>query len=197
MLLRRLARPLFAVAFVAEGIDAARHPDAHVDRVETAWRQLSRRADLPAPPPREDLVTLARVHGAATAVVGLMLASGRAPRTSALALALLTLPRLAVEEPFSVDDSSGEQRRRFLTTLSLVGGALIAAADTAGRPSLAWRAQHARVGKDAAKDARIALLEARRDASKAVAEARRETKQAVASARREAGQAALKLRRAA
>lgn len=180
MLLRRLARPLFATAFVAEGVDAARDPDPHVDRVDAAWRRLQPRLGLPDPPSREDLEVLARVHGVATAVAAGMLAIGRMPRTSALALALLTLPRAVVEAP--VGEGAGERQGRFLTTLSLVGGALLAAADTAGRPGLAWRVQHTRLGKEAAREARIAVLEARRDARHAVDQARRQARSAATQA---------------
>lgn len=185
MLLRRLARPLFSLAFVTEGLDAARNPEPHAVRVEDAWRRLGERTELPALPPRDDLVILARAHGAATAAAGLMLATGRAPRVAALALALLTLPRALVEEPFS-GEGDQQRTRRFLTTLSMVGGALIAAADTAGRPGMTWRVQHARVGRDLAKDARIAVLEARREARHAVEAARKEAKEAARQLRRAA-----------
>ncbi|MGN6682339.1 MAG: hypothetical protein ACTHKL_31640, partial [Streptosporangiaceae bacterium] len=36
-----------------------------------------------------------------------------------------------------------QQRIHFLKNLGLFGGLLIAAADTGGRPSLAWRSRHA------------------------------------------------------
>lgn len=181
MLLRRLARPLFATAFVAEGVDAARDPEPHVDRVEEAWRRLQPRLGLPDPPSREDLTTLARVHGVATAAAAGMLALGRLPRTSALVLALLTLPRAVVEAP--VGDGGTERLSRFLSTLTLAGGALLAAGDTAGRPGMAWRVQHARLGKDAAREARHAVVEARREARHAVDAARREARAAAAKAR--------------
>lgn len=181
-MLRRLARPLLATAFVAEGVDAARNPGPHVDRVESAWNRWSDRLGLPEAPSRDDLTMLARAHGVATALAAGMLAVGRMPRTSALALAVLTLPRVLVEVPDP--QSPDRDTSRLLVTLSLLGGALVAAEDTGGRPSLAWRVEHARVGKDAVKDARIAALEARRDARHAVDAARREARNAVKQARK-------------
>ena len=47
MLLRRLARPLFASWFVTEGLDVVRHPAAHAADARGALTTL--RARLPEP----------------------------------------------------------------------------------------------------------------------------------------------------
>ena len=36
-----------------------------------------------------------------------------------------------------------DERRAFLTDVSLIGGLIIAAVDTEGKPSLGWRGRHA------------------------------------------------------
>ena len=100
MLVRRIARPLLAVGFAADGLDAVRHPESHAARVEAAWRALSGPLDLPDPPAGSTVRLLVRAHGAALAVGALLLATGRAPRTAALALAALTLPAALVNQPF-------------------------------------------------------------------------------------------------
>ncbi len=41
------------------------------------------------------------------------------------------------------ETDQAQQRIHFLENLSMFGGLLIAAADTAGNPSLAWRTRHA------------------------------------------------------
>ena len=41
------------------------------------------------------------------------------------------------------EGNAAQQRIHFLKNLSMFGGLLIAAADTAGKPSLAWRTRHA------------------------------------------------------
>ena len=43
----------------------------------------------------------------------------------------------------SEEGDQAQQRIHFLKNLSMFGGLLIAAADTAGNPSLAWRTRHA------------------------------------------------------
>ncbi len=45
--------------------------------------------------------------------------------------------------PKSDPQRKAEQRRALLTDLSLLGGLIIAAADTAGKPSLGWRGRRA------------------------------------------------------
>ncbi|WP_225753691.1 DoxX family membrane protein [Actinotalea sp. Marseille-Q4924] len=193
MLVRRIARPLLATAFVADGVDALRHPEAHVDRAEETYRRLSARLDLP-PVERRRMTTAVRLHGATVTLAGAALAVGRAPRTAALALALLTVPVAAAHAPWpqpgsttSGDRPVGRLSRltaagsgtsgldRFLRDLSMIGATLIAAVDLEGRPGLAWRAGHARVDRATTKEARTAVAEARREVRAALKDARRAT----------------------
>ncbi|EYR62541.1 DoxX family protein, partial [Actinotalea ferrariae CF5-4] len=99
MLVRRIARPLLATAFVADGVDAVRRPEAHVDRAEEAYGRLAERVDLPTVD-RRRMTTAVRVHGAAVTAAGVALAVGRAPRSAALALAVLTAPVALAHAPW-------------------------------------------------------------------------------------------------
>jgi uncharacterized membrane protein YphA (DoxX/SURF4 family) len=160
VLLRKIARPMLSSWFVLEGIDVVRDPMPHaeltaaalapcLDRIPTS----SALARFRSPTPRE-WVALTRMHGAATAAAALMLAAGRCPRGSALALAALTAPAAAVNLPLrSLADadtaSAPERRRRLVTLVSLVGAAVLAGIDTEGRPGIGWRVAHARDGRAA------------------------------------------------
>jgi uncharacterized membrane protein YphA (DoxX/SURF4 family) len=147
MLSRRIARPLLASWFVAEGLDAVRRPAPHADRMRETWHRVAARVDLPDPPPQATLTLAVKAHGGAMAVAALMLALGKAPRTSALALAALTVP-LAVADAPTRRAPGGS--RPLLRDLSLIGGALLAGLDREGSPSLTWRVQHARAERAAA-----------------------------------------------
>ena len=135
MLVRRIARPLLAAWFVTEGIDAVRRPDPHVARSKASWSALGRTLDLPDAPSREQMRALVKAHGVLMTIAGLMLATGRAPRTAALALAALTVPLALVNQPFgatahvvatasdgSADPRPGAQRGRFGRAIGATGG---------------------------------------------------------------------------
>ncbi|WP_372594729.1 DoxX family protein [Actinotalea sp.] len=156
MLVRRIARPLVAGSFLAEGWDAVRSPAAHVDRFEAAWLRLGRRVDLPPVPSRRSMTTLVRAHGAAMVGAAGLLALGAAPRTNALVLAALMLPVVASETPELGRRGSGRRgsdvtKDRLLATGTMLGAALLAAVDTQGRPDMAWRVQQARAERAAAR----------------------------------------------
>lgn len=190
MLVRRIARPLFATAFVADGVDTVRNPEPHVARTQAAYRQLSARVELPQLDPSQ-MTMLVRAHGAAVTVAAVALALGKAPRTAALALAALTVPVAAVNQPFVPDEGEedrelgqvnhssvveAEQRvrlERFLRNLSAIGAALLVALDREGRPGVGWRVQHARVDRAAMREARAMLKDARREARSALREVKR------------------------
>ena len=148
MLLRRIARPLFATWFVAEGLDVVRHPATHATDARGAFAMVKRRfgLDLPELSDRQ-LATAVQVHGAALAGAGALLAAGRAPRTAAVALAALTAPLIVVNLPDKEADRDRTLRRarreRLVRALAFTGGAILAAADLEGRPGLSWRAHDA------------------------------------------------------
>jgi len=132
---------MVASIFVIQGFDTFRHPEKVAPRAEPVVRPLSDRFTA-VPAKTEDAV---RLNGAVQAVAGTLLALGRFPRLSALALAATLVPTTAAGHRYweaEEDADRNQQRIHFLKNLSMFGGLLIAAADTGGRPSLAWRAQH-------------------------------------------------------
>ena len=138
-----LARPLLASMFVVGGFDALRKPGGRVDAV--------RAAGLSSP---EHLV---RANAATHLVGGLALATGRFPRLAALALAGSLVPTTYVGHPFwAAPDAAAKQQQQlhFLKNLGLLGGLLLAAADTGGRESLPHAA--GRVSRRTAKQAKLA-----------------------------------------
>ncbi|PXX69119.1 putative membrane protein YphA (DoxX/SURF4 family) [Nocardia tenerifensis] len=151
MLLRRLARPLLATVFVVEGVDTLRHPESRVkaatELVQRGQRQLPEEyaAKLPSDPG-----TVVRINAGAQVAGGVLLALGKAPRLAALVLAATVVPATVTEQDFWNEADPAQKatkRKAFLKDLGLLGGLMIASADTEGKPSLGWR------GKRAARDA--------------------------------------------
>ena len=142
--LRAFARPMLASIFIVEGFDTLRHPERVAKQAEPVVRQLADRLPaLPIPAKPEQAV---RINGAVQLAAGTLLALGRFPRLSALAIAATLVPTTLAGHRFWEADEEGtqaQQRIHFLKNLSMFGGLLIAAADTAGNPSLAWRTRHA------------------------------------------------------
>src|SRR6185295_6301848 len=77
---------------------------------------------------------------------GLLLASGKLPRVASAALALSVVPGSLGGHTFwneSDPQRKADERRAFLTDISFIGGLIIAAVDTEGKPSLGWRGRRA------------------------------------------------------
>lgn len=153
--IRRLARPLLAATFVAEGVDALRNPAPHVELAEGAGLTS---AD-----------TLVRINGMTKVGGGALLALNRMPRLSAFALAAAVLPTALVRNAFwSEPDAAARARKRqgFLTDMGLLGGLLVATADTGGRESVPHAA--ARISRRAARKASKKAARAQKRAGKVV-----------------------------
>jgi putative oxidoreductase len=91
-------------------------------------------------------------------VAGLSLATGRMPRISSAVLAATLLPTTAAGHRFWEEKdpaARSNQQIHFFKNLSMLGGLILAAVDTEGRPGLAWRARHgARAARREAKHLR-------------------------------------------
>jgi len=156
--LRDFARPMLASIFVIQGFDTMLHPERAAARAEPVVAPL---ADfVPGmPTTTEDAV---RLNGAVQFTAGSLLALGIFPRLSAAAIAVTLVPTTAAGHRFwEVEDEKerAQQRIHFLKNLGIFGGLLIAAGDTAGRPSLAWRSRHA--VRSARRDVAIATRAAK------------------------------------
>lgn len=142
-----LSRPLLAVPFIASGVDAVRHPNKHVDAVERINPTLEKLGVGPLS--RGTVATATRVVGGVRIAAGGCMALGKKPRLSALVLAVSEVALAAVKNPVWL--SEGEERQKHVSGLAasagLVGGALVAAADRRGKPSLGWRLDNRRSHK--------------------------------------------------
>lgn len=124
--------------FISGGLDSVRHPETKVATAQGVTDQL--RTLVPSLP--KDTATLVRVNGMVQLGGGVLLATGRVPRLAALALIGSILPTTYAahrfwEEPD--DQIRAQQRIHFFKNLGLLGGLILAAVDTGGAPSLAWR----------------------------------------------------------
>jgi putative oxidoreductase len=133
-----MARPMLASIFVVQGMDTFQHPDRVVKAAEPIVGPIADR--IPAVP--ADTEQAVRLNGAVQAVAGTTLGLGIMPRLSALVLAGTLVPTtLAGHRYWEIPDPElrAQQRIHFLKNLTMLGGLLLAAADTGGSPSLAWR----------------------------------------------------------
>jgi len=145
---RRLARPLLASMFVMGGADALLHPEAKAERARRIHRQVAAPLGVP-----EDPATLVRINGAVQVAAGALLAVGKLPRLAALTLAASLVPTTLAGHSFwdeADDRTRAMQRIQFFKNMSMLGGLMLAAVDTEGRPSLSWRA-HRAAGQAAGK----------------------------------------------
>lgn len=140
--IRFLARPMLAAGYISNGVDRLRRPEASAASIGPLLNMARKRVDVPI-----DAPTLARATGAAQVAAGSLLAIGRFPRVSATILVGTYLldtvgERIAAEKATSKEDKRARTERTLIRT-SMLGGALLASVDTAGKPGLWWRTQHA------------------------------------------------------
>jgi putative oxidoreductase len=141
--LRLIARPMLASMFVTGGLDAVMNPEGKAKAADPIAGPIASR--IPWLP--QDPVTLVRLNGAVMLSGGSLLALGRVPRLAALAIAGTLVPTTFAGHRFwEIEDRDQRtmQRIQFFKNLSMLGGLLIAALDTGGRPSIGWRVQHAK-----------------------------------------------------
>ena len=186
---RFIARPLLASSFIVAGAEKLKNADDTAEQLSPVLRVA---AD--ALPIRIEERVLARTLGAAQLGAGVLYALGKAPRLSATVLAVTSALNAFVEwRTADISSPEGRTARRagLLKNLSLGGGVLLAAVDTAGRPSLAWRAQH--LAADTAKASRRQLHAAEKAGRRqlhAAEKAGRRAERAVRSAARGARETA-------
>jgi uncharacterized membrane protein YphA (DoxX/SURF4 family) len=147
MLVRRIARPLLAATFVYGGIDTLRNPQPRVAGARPVVETIAAQADkqLPVRVPR-DVEQWVKIDAAVKVGAGALFALGRFPRLSALLLAASTVPTTLAGHRFWEKDDPQEkagQAIHFLKNLGLLGGLLLAAVDTEGKPSVGYRARRA------------------------------------------------------
>lgn len=140
-MIRLLARPMLASSFVVSGVDKLRHADQTAAELSPVLRQI-----VAALPVQTDEKTVARVLAGTQVGAGLLLAAGKFSRLSATLLSVTAALTTYVEYKTAHDgskESKAHRRSQLTKNVGLLGGALLASVDTAGRPGLAWRAGHA------------------------------------------------------
>src|SRR6476660_2323232 len=146
MLIRRIARPLLSVAFIGQGVDALRNPKPAADAARPALDGMRQLPDPIGPNVPSDAENFARINAAVQIGGGLLLATGKMPRLASAALAFTVIPGSIGGHMFWAESDpqrKADERRAFMTDLSLLGGLIIAAVDTEGKPSLGWRGRRA------------------------------------------------------
>ncbi|WP_460010292.1 DoxX family protein [Mycobacterium avium] len=146
MVIRRIARPLLSVAFIGQGVNSLLNPKSAAEAAAPAVDGLQALPDPVSGNIPSDPETVAQITAAVQIGGGLLLATGKLPRVASAALALTVLPaNLGAHSFWNESDpvAKAQKRQQFLTDLSLLGGLLIASADTAGKPSLGWRGRRA------------------------------------------------------
>ena len=146
MVIRRIARPLLSVAFIGQGVNSLLNPKAAAEAAAPAVDGLQALPNSVSGNIPSDPETFAQITAAVQIGGGLLLATGKLPRVASAALAVTVLPsNLGAHSFWNESDpaAKAQKRQQFLTDLSLLGGLLIASADTAGKPSLGWRGRRA------------------------------------------------------
>ncbi|MGV0718286.1 DoxX family membrane protein [Mycolicibacterium sp. XJ662] len=146
MLIRRIARPMLSAVFITRGVDALRSPKPAADATRPTLEGLSKLPDPVGTNVPSDAETVARINAAVQIGGGVLLATGKLPRLASAALALSVVPGSLGGHAFWQETDpqrKADERRAFVTDISLIGGLIIAAVDTEGKPSLGWRGRRA------------------------------------------------------
>jgi putative oxidoreductase len=162
---------MLASIFVVSGVRGLLNPDSRVDAAKRVTDKVGPLIEKVDPRLPSDARSLVQIKAGVDVAAGLLLASGRFSRPAALALAVNLVPTTFAGHPFwSVPKPErNAHETHFLKNLALLGGLLLAAADTQGKPGLKYRTSHAvdrsqrrvkRAVKTARREAKIAAVSA-------------------------------------
>ncbi|MBA2389959.1 MAG: DoxX family protein [Geodermatophilaceae bacterium] len=143
MLVRRIARPLLASIFVSGGINALRSVEGHADMASPVAEKTANAlpGNLPTDPAQ-----LVKIDAAVKVGAGTLLALNKFPRICAILLSGSLIPTTLAGHRFweeSDPNARMQQQAHFFKNLGLLGGLILAAVDTEGKPSVGWRARRA------------------------------------------------------
>ena len=188
MLVRRIARPMLAATFIYGGIDTLRNPQSRVPGAAPVVEQLTGIAEKQLPVEvSHDVEQWVKINAGVHVGAGTLLALGKFPRFSALALATSLVPTTLAGHRFWEHDDPTEQFGQisnFLKNTGLLGGLLLAAVDTEGKPSVGYRTKRA---------ARRAADATEKNYAKATKRATEAQKKATRKAGRKTGKGAVKV----
>jgi putative oxidoreductase len=138
-LARRAARAALAASFISGGIDQIRNPQPKAAPASPIAKPIADR--VPQLP--NDPESLVKLDGAIKVVGGLGLIVGPFARPAALLLAGSLVPTTLAGHRYwetTDPDQRVSDRVEFFKNVSLLGGLLMTALDTGGRPSIPWMA---------------------------------------------------------
>lgn len=164
---RRIARPMLASMFVVGGVNALKNAPQLASKASDVTERLLPlvKKALPSAPIPEDPLTLVRINAAVQIGAAAALATGHAPRLASATLAASLVPTTVAGHRFWAETDPAQkanQRLHFFKNISMLGGLLLAAVDTDGKPGVAWRAR--RAARDVRREARHLGHSARREA---------------------------------
>src|SRR5215207_6689371 len=136
-LARRAARAALAASFISGGLDQLRNPQPKAGPASPIAKPIAER--VPQLP--NDPESLVKIDGAIKVLGGLGLVFGPFARPAALVLAGSLVPTTLSGHRFwetTDPDQKVSDRVEFFKNVSLLGGLLIAALDTGGRPSVPY-----------------------------------------------------------
>jgi putative oxidoreductase len=178
MLVRRVARPMLASTFIYGGIQTLRNPQSRVPGAAPIVEQLTEIADKQLPiEVSHDVEQWVKINAGVHVGAGTLLALGKFPRFAALALATSLVPTTFAGHRFWEHEDPKErfgQTSNFLKNTGMLGGLLLAAVDTEGKPSVGWRAR--KTAGAAAAAAEASYERASKKAAKAQKRAAKQTK---------------------
>jgi putative oxidoreductase len=131
--LRPAARVLTGSTYLLLGFDALREPGGRVDQAAGVLAAIRQWVPLP-----DDDEIVVRGNAAVQVAAGALLAMGRFPRLSALALAGSLVPTtLAGHSYWKIEDPAVRkmQRIQFHKNMAMLGGLLLAVLDEPSRPA--------------------------------------------------------------
>jgi len=137
---------MLSAVFISRGVDSLRSPKPAADATRHTLEGLSKLPDPVGTNVPSNAEKVARVNAAVQIGGGLLLATGKLPRVASAALAFSVVPGSLGGHAFWNEvepERKAQERRAFVTDISLIGGLIIAAVDTEGKPSLGWRGRRA------------------------------------------------------
>lgn len=163
---RNLARPLMASVFFVGPVNALRNSSTVAKKAEPVTGPIVRLAQRFGVPISHDPELMVKINAGVQLAGATALATGRCPRAAAGVLAVSMVPTTLAGHRFW-DESDpvvrNQQRIQFAKNLAIIGGLVITALDTDGRPGRAWLTRQAakRMSRRADHLAAMARLEAK------------------------------------
>jgi len=179
---RTAARAMLSAIFVVSGVNILLNPDSKVETAKPLTDKLEPLITKIDPRLPTDARTLVRLKAGSDVAAGLLLASGKLTRPAAAVLAAGLVPTTFAGHPFwrLPQPERGQHQTHFLKNLAVLGGLLLAAADTQGKPGIGYRTSHAVDRSQHTLE--HAVRRSQRSVKRAVKTARREAKIATISA---------------